>query len=356
MKLFFIYLFLVIAFFIYGQENNKNDSIKLLAAGDLNLAHWITPIINTRGANYPYKNIKHLLSTGDLVFANLEAPFCEKGEAYPKNFVFKVPPRHVDVLNAGNINLVSLANNHILDYGMQGLVSTRETLKKSNIYFAGAGENFSDAYKPTIIKKKNLEIAFFSYSMTFPKAFWATGSTGGTAYPYYNIIKDSISAYRSRVDYIIVSFHWGKELVSVPEEYQRKTAHLAINSGADLIIGHHPHVLQGIEIYKRKHIFYSFGNFIFASYSTKAIDSMILEAQLTKTGLINIRIIPINVNNYEVHFRPVEMSGTNKARVINHLNEISLQLNNQQTILDSDGYLNISRKEFQKSNTNNMGH
>lgn len=333
----------------YSQENKKNDYVKLLAVGDVNCAHWITPILDASGTSYPYKNIKHLLSTGDLVIANLEAPFCEKGEPYPKNFVFKVPARHADVLKDGNINLVSLANNHILDYGIPGLVTTIETLKKASIFFAGAGENINDAYKPAFFRLKNMDIAFFSFSMTFPKSFWATDSTGGTAYPYFSIIKDSISAYRSRADFIIASFHWGKELTSIPKDYQRRMAHFVINSGADLIIGHHPHVLQGIEIYKEKYIFYSLGNFVFASYSNKAIDSMILEADLTKAGIKNIRIIPINVNNYEVHFRPIEMNGKNRARVINHLNETSLGLNNQRTILNSEGFLIISHKESQKS-------
>ena len=335
-----ILTYLLVPFAIFSQ-NEISNNVRFIAAGDLNIAHWITPIIEKQGYDYPFKYIKEHLFSADLVFANLEAPFCESGEPYPKNFVFKVPEKHAQVLKSGNINLVSLANNHILDFGLSCLTSTVQVLKKEKIYCAGAGSDFNNAYKPAIFKINNIKFAFFAYSMTFPKYFFATDSTGGTAYPHKKILKDSISYYNDKVDHIIVSFHWGEELTEFPKEYQQNYARFAIDYGADIILGHHPHVLQGIEKYNNKFIIYSLGNFIFASYTNKASDSIMLDLQFSKTKIKDFKIVPINVNNYEVNFRPKIMHGENKAKIIQHIQSISDTLNNDLQIISSDGYLNI---------------
>ncbi|MCK5033900.1 MAG: CapA family protein [Calditrichia bacterium] len=334
------YVFFLILFpsAVFSQNKNSNE-VRFIAAGDLNLAHWITPIIEKKGNDYPFKYLKDQLSEADLVFSNLEAPFCNGGEPYPKNFVFKVPVQHVQVLKSGNINMVSLANNHILDYGQSCLNSTVQILQNKKIFYAGAGSDFKKAHKPAIFKIKDIKFAFFAYSMTLPKYFFATDSTGGTAYPHKKILKDSISYYNNKVDYIIVSFHWGEELTTLPKEYQRNYAHLAIEYGADIILGHHPHVLQGIEVYKNKIIVYSLGNFVFASYSNKASDSILLDLQFTKKRIKDIKVVPLNVNNYEVNFRPQILRGNKKTEVIGYLQKISDELNGHKQIINADGYL-----------------
>jgi len=336
-----IFFLLILINFSVLCQNNNQDKVRFIAAGDLNLAHWITPVLDKKGKEYPFKFIKDYMLSADLVFSNLEAPFCNTGEPYPKNFVFKVPEKHINVLKAGNINLVSLANNHILDYGVPCLKSTVELLEKEKIYFAGAGENFKKAHKPSIFEINNVKFAFFAYSMTLPKYFFASDSTGGTAYPKRKILKDSISFYNDKVDHIIVSFHWGKELAELPKEYQQNYARWAIDYGADLILGHHPHVLQGIEKYKNRIIVYSLANFIFASYSNKATDSIFLDLNFTKNEIKDIKVVPINVNNYQVHFQPVIMKDEKKLKVINYLNQISIGLNGNKQALGLDGKINL---------------
>lgn len=336
-KIIFIFIFPCI---IFAQNNNLNE-VRFIAAGDLNVAHWITPLLEKDGYDFPFKYLKGILRNSDLVFANLEAPFCHNGTPLPKNFVFKVPEKHVKVLKSGKINLVSLANNHILDYGYDCLSQTIQVLKKENINFAGAGNDYRAAHQPAIFKINDISFAFFAYSMTLPKYFFASDSTGGTAYPNKKIFKDSISYYNDIVDYIIVSFHWGEELKTNPKEYQINTAHKAIDYGADIILGHHPHVLQGIEIYKNKLIVYSFGNFIFASYSRKAADSILLDLIFTKTKINSVRILPINVNNYEINFAPRLLQDKKKSDIIRHMQLISEGLNENKQIITKDGFLSI---------------
>lgn len=331
-----IYFIILFSLSVVAQIEITNN-VRFIAAGDMNLAHWITPILDEQGAEYPYKYISHYLQTADLVFSNLEAPFCKNGEQVRKNFVFKVPPKFVNALKAGNINLVSIANNHILDYGMSCLESTIAVLKQEKINFAGAGINIKDAHKPAVFEINKIKFAFFAYSMTLPKYFYATDTTGGTAYPKRKLLKEKIEYYRDKVDYIIVSFHWGQELTEYPKEYQRNFAHWAIDYGADLILGHHPHVLQGIEKYKNKLIIYSLANFVFASYSNKATKSIFLDLIFTKDEIKEIKILPINVNNYEVRFQPKILAGKPKLKALKYLNEISQKLNNNKQMLSLDG-------------------
>ena len=329
-----ILIFLEVTIF---AQNKNNNSVRFFAAGDFNVAHWITPILEKRGVEFPFKYIKDYLFSADLVFVNLEAPFCNDGVPFEKNFVFKVPESHVNTLKAGNINLVSLANNHILDYRMPCLETTVQLLKKEKIQFAGAGNTFAEAQKPAVFEINGIQFAFFAYSMTLPKYFFATDSSGGTAYPEYKVMRDSISKYDKMVDFVLVSFHWGQELTDIPKDYQQKYAHWAIDFGADIILGHHPHVLQGIERYKNKFIFYSLANFVFASYSNKAVESIIIDLNFTKNGIENISIVPINVNNYNVYFQPKIIDSSKKIKIIDYINSVSGELNNKQKILAENG-------------------
>ena len=149
----------------------------------------------------------------------------------------------------------------------------------------------------------------------------------------------SLKAWEDSVDFIVVSFHWGAEKSETPKDYQFFFAHLAIDSGADLVLGHHPHVLQGLEIYKNRLIAYSLGNFAFGSYSRFATDSIILNVYLTDDGLFYARCIPINVDNREVEFQPDFLIGEQGQAVVSKLMKLSLPLNSHQDILDHSGFV-----------------
>lgn len=320
------------------------DQLEIMAVGDLNLAHWITPILKTKGEDYPFKKLKSVLSTSDLVIANLEAPFTLDGEAAEKQFIFKVPPEYVSTLKAGNIKAVSLANNHILDYGPTGLRHTIQTLSKAGIFYAGAGENKEMANQPAVFEIKNKKIAFFAYSMTFPESFFATDSSAGTAYPVLKIVKKEIQQVRKNCDIIITAFHWGKELESRPDQYQQRLAHKVIDYGSDVVIGHHPHSLQGVESYRGKPIFYSLGNFVFASYSEKVKQSMIAKIAIDAENSISVSLLPINVYNREIVFQPLQLQGAVKAKAISAMQDLSSELNNGAIVINDDGTMNLTKK------------
>ncbi len=298
------------------------------------------------GLDYPFKKLKTILEDSDLIIGNLEAPFGHEGvPVQEKTYTFQVNPDLVKVLIAGRVNVVSLGNNHILDYGFESLKETLDLLKENNIYFAGAGESRNQACSPAIIKIKNKVIAFFSYNLTFPESFWSTDTTGGTCFPSHKFVYKNIRETRKIADYIIVACHWGEELRETPKKYQKEFAHKLIDNGVDVVIGHHPHVNQGIEIYKGKIIAYSLGNFIFGSFSEHARRSMILKLFLNDGKRIGGKIVPINVFNREIKFQPALLSSEEQQRFLEHLDSLSLELNQGKNVINGDGIL-INKKGY----------
>jgi poly-gamma-glutamate synthesis protein (capsule biosynthesis protein) len=307
--------------------------------GDVMLGSWVTPILNEKGSLYPFELTSSILKSGDATIANLEAPFASGGQPFEKMFNFKVPPKHAQGLKEAGITVVTLANNHIMDFGEDGLVSTMSALEHVGVKYCGAGTNLEQAAKPAVVRIRGRKIAFFGYSMTFPQEFYATADSSGTAYPVPDLMVESIRALEDSVDFTVVSFHWSAEKLETPKDYQIYFAHLAIDSGADLVLGHHPHVLQGIELYKNRLIAYSLGNFAFGSYSKDAVDSIILKTYLRDDGLLFAQCFPINVDNREVEFQPRLLSGDRKGAVIEKLKRLSQDLNNQKNIVEDSGII-----------------
>lgn len=312
--------------------------ISVVAAGDIMIGNHTIAYMERHGYAYPFEATSHILHQGDITFANLEIAFTDSGEQFDKRFTFKVHPKYATGLVDAGIDVVTLANNHILDYGLEGLNNTITILDSIGILHCGAGMSKADAQEPAIFETNGHRIAVFGYSMTFPKEFWATDSTGGTNYPYDKNLKRNLQKYNSLVDLTVVTFHWGKELSHIPKGYQKRVAHRCIDLGADLVLGHHPHVLQGFEIYKNRLIAYSLGNYAFSSYSTKAKESMILKTCLTENGLLYAKIFPISVDNYKIDFQPRVVTGAEADSIFTHLREYSHAIDSS-LVIDKNGYI-----------------
>jgi poly-gamma-glutamate synthesis protein (capsule biosynthesis protein) len=209
-----------------------------------------------------------------------------------------------------------------MDFGGEALAETLQHLSDNGIAWIGAGRNLPEARKMALYNIKGKKIAFLAFSLTQPIEFFARQDQPGTAPGYEKLVTDDIVDARGQADYVIVSFHWGKEATETVQQYQRNAAHKAIEAGADVIIGHHPHVLQGVERYKSGIIFYSLGNFTFASKSTTADVSAIIRLKFTD-GLREAEILPLDVLHKRVGFQPQLLTGTKGAAVIEKLNKLS---------------------------------
>ncbi len=320
-------------------ENNPLPLISLVAVGDLMMGSWVIDIVNREGYDFPFDSTRTIIKSADVAVANLEAPFSLTGTSFEKKYTFKVPPVLAQGIKNAGFDVLTLANNHMVDFGCEGVMNTRAALDSFGLFYCGAGANREQACSPVYVDCMGVKVAFIAFSLTFPKEFWADDTSCGTCFASERSLKRALAESEKNADVTIVSFHWGAEKMTVPKDYQIHLAHSSIDAGADLVLGHHPHVLQGIEIYKNKLIAYSLGNYVFGSFSRNSKDSIVLQTLISPQGLINAHVYPINVYNHEVGFQPRLVKGKERSRIIENLNGLSRDLNFGKNLIDQKGFI-----------------
>lgn len=333
----------------YEQSLPKN-SITIAAVGDIMLGGTAQEVLMKEGYSYPFNQLAPLLSA-DITIGNLEGPLtsiCNSNMDLDKTYVFRSAAEKVTpALKEAGFNLLNLANNHILDYGLQGMNDTIESLKKHNIHSVGAGKNSTEARGGIIIDTEHGKYGFLSYSLTFPESFWATEDKPGVAFGHEKQIVHDIKRLKKQTAGVIVSFHWGREKTTELRPYQPRLGRAAIDAGASLVLGHHPHVLQAIEKYRDGLIIYSLGNFVFGSYSKDAATSVVARITLNEGRFHSAEFIPINVLNTEVIFQPRILKHKAASAVIDHMNQLSKDTNTRLDQLNYRGYLQASQNKIQ---------
>lgn len=254
---------------IKNPDRNAGE-IVMLFAGDVYLSdHVLTAYDNAGGIHGVLdEGIRAEIEKADIFMVNQEFPFTERGTAAEdKQFTFRVPQKRMSLMKEMGIDIVTLANNHILDFGEEGLLDSCKALDEAGILYVGGGKDFerASALKTMIIGEKT--IGFLGTSRVYMDVSWAAGvshpgvfSTYDTTWPL-----KAIKKAKEECDFLVVYVHWGVEKKETPEEYQKAMGRAYIDAGADLVVGSHPHVLQEIEEYKGKTIVYSLGNFVFGS-------------------------------------------------------------------------------------------
>lgn len=320
------------------QASPENEPLILTAVGDINF-HSIDGLI-LKDLDYPWRGTSEVLKKASILVGNLEAPLSKRGSVYTeKTWLLRADPRTVDSLVKAGFDILTLANNHMMDYGPIALEDTLAALDNAHIARTGAGKNLNEARRAAILTTPDgTKFAFLAYSLTYPEIFWANATRPGTPYGNPDFFVSDIKKAKAVVDHVIVSFHWSKELQNYPSDYQKNYGRLAIDSGASVVLGHHPHVLQGIEVYKGGLIAYSLGNYVFGSYSKRVKDSIILEIYCDKSGLNQARLYPINVLNPVVQFQPRLHQGAEAQRVLNDLRTYSSPF---KTVIEAEGDVGV---------------
>ncbi|MDD4681475.1 MAG: AmmeMemoRadiSam system protein B, partial [Clostridia bacterium] len=255
--------------------NEDDTHLHIIGVGDIMLGRGVGDSLKANGFGFlhPFTEIFDCFENADILFGNLEQPITSHEKSLDKNYkyILESVPEAIQGIQYAGFNMLSLANNHMMDYYWEGLDDTITILDDSDISHAGAGRDLIDARKPAIIEKKGLKIALLAYTdMAYveyrgnpPLYFAADIHKPGVAPLRLELIQEDIQKVREQVDIIILSLHWGEEDSFRISEQQKKLAHELSDAGADIILGHHPHWFQGIEIYNGKPIVYSLGNFIF---------------------------------------------------------------------------------------------
>lgn len=335
---------------LYTPRPSPENSITLVAVGDIMLGGTAEEIMLKNGYDYPFKHTRQLLSNAEIVIGNLEGPLTNHQipETPDKQYLFRSPPQAVaPALRRAGFNAMNLANNHILDYGVTGMNDTLQSLDQSGIIGVGAGQNLSEARTGRIIRTAHGDVALLGYSLTFPESFWATDTQPGTAFGHRKQIVEDIQRLSQQVDYIVVSFHWGREKAETLRPYQPRLARAAIDAGADIVLGHHPHILQAVETYKQGLIIYSLGNYVFGSYSQDARNSVVARINLHSGHFHSVELTPINVLNTQVVFQPAPLKGKAAAGVIEHINQLSANTNTRLQLYKHRGYLHSRPNKIQ---------
>ncbi|MDR1690046.1 MAG: CapA family protein [Clostridiales bacterium] len=256
----------------------------------------------------------------DIAVVNMEFPLSLRGTPMPdKEFTFRGDPQHISFFTEMGVDLATLANNHIIDYGYDAFSDTLDLLNENGIKYIGAGIDKSDAMRYEIFEVSGKKIAFLNASRVIPVVDWYASSTKPGVFGTYDPaeLNAQIVLAKENADYVIVCVHWGVEKSVTPVEYQVNMAKGYIDNGADAVIGSHPHVLQGFEYYKNKPIAYSLGNFVFTDINK---NTMAITLTLTGGEVPQIKIIPYHISNRKTTLMENE---DDKLALKAHLEEIS---------------------------------
>jgi len=295
----------------------------LAFVGDVLLGYgMVETLIDRHGVHYPWDNVRSILTSADYAMANLECAISTRGQPQPrKEWTFRGKPETLEGLRSGGIDVVSLANNHTLDYGTDAFLDTLEHLDRYGVARVGGGRNLAEALRPHIWEKDGLKVGFLAATAIYPGGWEATGTRPGLLVTHYESqVMKAIRDLRETVDVVVVGVHWGVERDPMPDAYQRRYGRALVDNGAHLVIGHHPHVLQGIEVYRGALIAYSLGNFVFTrNQYVDTWDSAILLVTVDRGGVVDARVVPIDAQLAQP--RPVE--GKEAARILQKIRDRS---------------------------------
>ncbi len=294
---------------VYGQQGSSPagrlpaGTFTVVAIGDVLPGVAYDAAIQS-GQN-PFRHLTPQLSGADLALANLETPLSDRGtRALGKKFTFRVPPGRARLLAGAGLDVLGLANNHILDYGPQALQDTTEALSRFGLLWCGAGRHLGEARQPARWVVQGKRVAVLAYNRTYPLKFWASETEPGTAYADLNIVREDITRARRANDVVIVLVHWGREKQHTLRPYQRPVARAAIEAGASLVIGAHPHVMQGVERIGPGVAVYSLGDGVFGGAHRRTEDGLMLRAVFGPSGLREVEFFALQTSNRDTDYAP----------------------------------------------------
>ncbi len=279
-----------------------SGTVKIAFAGDTTQSDVFAEATSWRSMKYPFEDVNGIFSEADISFVNLETCVSDRGESEKKEgYGFQTLPEYLQVYTEAGIDIVSVANNHVRDFGMDALDDTFKNLTNNGIAYIGAGQNITEAEKMVVYEVNGVKLGFTALNMINMDPTWyARNDHAGIncvdfadCGEYLNLI----SEYDKQCDVLFVSVHWGIEYTNAITEEQEQFGHLLCDSGADIILGHHSHVLQPVEYYNGSMIFYSLGNFLFYKMDDEAGKTAVFEIEIDKNGFVSGKLSPVFISN-----------------------------------------------------------
>ncbi|MDF2157176.1 CapA family protein [Algoriphagus sp. CAU 1675] len=318
-----------------------DQTLRIGFAGDVMLGRTLDHILDERGYWYPWGDVLPIMQQTDLNIINLETALTNSEDKVLKTFNFKAKPDKVESLVKARITVVNLANNHVLDYGESGLIETLNTLKGAGIKYVGAGMNLEEAESPEFVEIKGIRVGVIG--MTDNESTWKAGKGPGTNYLEIESEKDrakvlqTIEKARRQCDCLVVSIHWGPNMVESPPEEFVQFAHSMIDHGANIIHGHSAHIFQAVEQYHGGLILYDTGDFV-DDYVVDPLlrndRSAFFEIYVGCSGVKKLEVIPVRIFDYQAN----KAIGEDYQWVMRRFQKSSSEFD---TVLGEDGVLNF---------------
>ncbi|MEO1376202.1 MAG: CapA family protein [Cyanobacteria bacterium J06635_10] len=366
-KVFTIALIAIIVLVNSPSARAQPNQVTLLAGGDVEWSRmWKESLFHQQvirynleefaskqeEARYPFRKIKPVLQNADITFANLETPLSDRVK---KTDAFVTPTTFAAALKWAGIDVVSTANNHALDAGVTGLKDTLTSLSQVGLPAIGSGKNLASARLPFISEKNGIRLGFLAYTMCENSGdeSYVKQNRAGVMPTDLSLIREDIQKLRSKVDYVVLSFHWGLTDSEKSPFWVRSLARKSINAGADIILGHHPHFPQGIEIYKDKPIIYCLGNVIFGHNHAFWTDNFLAKFIITPNQIKSIEILPIAGENQDLA-QPFLLKGDRSQKILKVIQEKSLALKTKMDIVGDIGVINPATAQIPKNSIDDL--
>lgn len=327
------------------METAKKNAIAIQIGlmGDVMIGRLVNEQMNHAPTLYIWGDVYSLLKSNDLNIINLEAALTRSPHLVPKVFNFKADPYKGQALTGASIHVANLANNHILDYSEEGLLETLTTLDHAGIKHMGAGRNITEASAPVIVDVKGVKIGMLGCTDNEPSWLATQNKPGVKFLEVGNIeaIQEDIQQLRPRVDLLILSIHWGPNMVERPSKEFVQFAHDLIDCGIDLIHGHSAHIFQGVEVYKKKLILYDTGDFIDDYYVDPILRndrSFLFLIQCTKEGIQELRLVPVVIGHCQVN----KANSSDALQIMQRMQRLSKEMQTEFTMQNGKLFLSLS--------------
>jgi poly-gamma-glutamate synthesis protein (capsule biosynthesis protein) len=320
----------------------------IIFGGDTAPTDAASPYLRRFGYEYPFSATVHLMREADLALVNLEAPVTTRTETFPlyKTYLYKVDPRALQAMVWAGIDAVSLANNHVMDYGQAGLNDTLRHLRAAEIVAVGAGEDGGSARRGVVWRIRGTRVGVLSYMedsfmhSLYVRSF-AWGSRPGVARLEAGDIEDDLRRMRGRADVVVVVVHWGRNYTGVTL-LQRLYGRMMIDYGADAVVGHHPHIHHPVGVYRGRPILYSLGNYAFGTPGRSTFRyGMLARFRLEDRRLRRVELIPLVVQNRSIRFKPERATGVDANKMLTQLARDSASMGARITVRGGVGILEL---------------
>lgn len=311
---------------------STKDSILIGLTGDVMIGRLVDEKLNQVDYAYVWGDVRPYLCSTDINVINLEAALTTSENSVPKVFNFKCKPDRVELLKLAQVKVANLANNHSLDYDKEGLLETLQVLRAAHIQPVGAGANSGQAQAPVVLDVKGIKVGVLGFTDNEPSWQATAENPGVNTIEIDKLglkhVEESVVALRGKVDIIILTIHWGPNMVERPPQHFQQFARRVIDLGVDIFHGHSAHLFQGVEIYRRGVIFYDTGDFVDDYYVDPRLRndlSFLFIVEASKKGIEAIKLIPTCIDRFQVNLA----QGNDKDFAMQRMQMLSSELGTQ---------------------------